>query len=230
MPGGGVTASAMPWMPACGQTSIGAAASFLGMWTLMMAAMMLPSLIPMLSRYRQSVGSAGAFASVLLTGGAAAGYLLIWALLGAAVYPLGVAMTVATMRHLAVARATPIATGLVVLAAGALQLTRWKLRHLACCRGGACRQPLRDGPEVSANPFTALRHGMRLGLHCSQCCAGLTAVLLVSGIMDVPAMVGVTAGITLERLAPAGERVARVIGAVMIAAGTVLTLQAAILM
>lgn len=228
MPGCGMTASAMPWMPACGQTWIGAAASFLGMWTLMMTAMMLPSLIPMLSRYRQSVGSAGAFASVLLTGAAAAGYLLIWALLGAAVYPLGAAMTAATMRHLELVRATPIAIGLVVLAAGALQLTRWKLRHLACCRGGSCRQSLRDGPEASANPLTALHHGMRLGLHCSQCCAGLTAVLLVSGIMDVPAMVGVTAGITLERLAPAGERVARLIGAVMIAAGTVLTLQAAI--
>ncbi|HEX8757270.1 MAG TPA: DUF2182 domain-containing protein [Steroidobacteraceae bacterium] len=230
MPGGGTTASAMSWLPACGQTWIGAAASFLGMWTLMMTAMMLPSLIPMLSRYRQSVGRAGAFASALLTVPAAAGYLLIWTLLGAAVYPLGVAMAAATMRHLALARATPIAIGLVVLTAGALQLTRWKAHHLACCRGHSCRRSLRDGPEPPPSPFTALRHGMRLGFHCSQCCAGLAAILLVSGIMDVPAMVGVTAGITLERLAPAGERVARVIGAVMIVAGTFLTLHAATLM
>lgn len=225
MPGGGMTASAMSWLPASGQTWVGAAASFLGMWTLMMAAMMLPSLIPMLSRYRRSAGRAGAFASALLTVPAAAGYLLIWTLLGAAVYPLGAAIAAATMRHLALARAMPVAIGLVVLTAGALQLTRWKAHHLACCRGRSC-QSLRDDPGSRAGPLTALRHGMRLGLHCCQCCAGLTAVLLVSGIMDVSAMVGVTVCITLERLASAGERLARAIGVVMIAAGTFLTLRA----
>ncbi|MGH8170387.1 MAG: DUF2182 domain-containing protein, partial [Steroidobacteraceae bacterium] len=68
--------------------------------------------------------------------------------------------------------------------------------------------------------------GLRLGLHCAQCCAGLTAVLLVSGIMDVPAMIAVTAVITLERLAPAGERVARMIGLILLGAGSFLTLRA----
>ncbi len=229
MPGGSMTASAMWWLPACGQTWIGAAASFLAMWIIMMTAMMLPSLIPMLLRYRQSVARAGAVASALLTLPAGGGYILTWALLGAAVYPLGIAITAATMRYPALVRATPLAIGLVLLTAGALQLTRWKARHLACCRGGSCRQSLGDVHTVPADPFTALRHGMRLGLHCSQCCAGLTAVLLVSGIMDVPAMVGVTACITLERLAPAGERIARAIGVVMIAAGAFMTLQAAAL-
>ena len=67
MPGGWTMAGSMSWLPACGQTWIGAAASFLGMWTVMMAAMMLPSLLPMLARYRRSVGRAGAFSSALLT-------------------------------------------------------------------------------------------------------------------------------------------------------------------
>src|SRR5262245_44997554 len=57
MPGGWTTS--MAWMPMCGQTWLGAAASFLGMWVVMMAAMMLPSLVPMLSRYRASVGATG---------------------------------------------------------------------------------------------------------------------------------------------------------------------------
>src|SRR5690348_5554102 len=145
MPGGWTMASAMSWLPACGQTWIGAAASFLGMWTLMMTAMMLPSLIPMLSRYRHSVGRAGVFSSALLTVPAGAGYLLIWALLGAAVYPLTVAMTVATARYPALAHTAPIAIGVVVLTAGALQLTPWKAHHLACCRGRSCRGALRGG-------------------------------------------------------------------------------------
>jgi predicted metal-binding membrane protein len=217
----------MAWMPMCGQSWIGAAASFLGMWTVMMAAMMLPSLLPMLARYRRSVGRAGAFSSALLTIPVAAGYLMIWTLLGVAVYPLGTAIVAATMRYPGLERAVPMAIGLVVLTVGALQLTPWKAHHLACCRGGSCHGAPRGGPAPASNTFTALRHGMRLGIHCSQCCAGLTALLLVSGIMDVPAMAGVTAGITLERLAPAGERIARITGVVLIGAGSFLTLRAA---
>ena len=58
MPGGWTMS--MAWMPICGQTWPGAAASFLGMWVVMMVAMMLPSLVPMLWRYRQaSPGQAG---------------------------------------------------------------------------------------------------------------------------------------------------------------------------
>jgi Predicted metal-binding integral membrane protein (DUF2182) len=65
---------------------------------------------------------------------------------------------------------------------------------------------------LPADAGTAWRHGLRLGLHCSHCCAGLMAILLVIGVMDLRAMGVVAAPITAERLAPAGERVARAIG------------------
>ena len=224
-PGGG--AMPMAWMPMCGQGWIGAAASFVGMWTLMMAAMMLPSFVPMLWRYRQSVGRAGALALAWPTVLVAGGYLFVWTLLGAAVYPLGAVIVAATMIYPALARAAPIATGLVVLAAGALQFTRWKAHHLACCTGPHGCEPDRGGGASSAQPLAALRHGLRLGIHCSQCCAGLTAILLVSGIMDVPAMVAVTAGITLERLVPAGRHVARAIGVLVAGAGMLLIVRGA---
>src|SRR5690242_19210185 len=120
-----------------------------------------------------------------------------------------------TMRYAALAPVMPVAAGLVVRRSGALQFTRGKARHLACCRGRHSREAGDGGNPLPAGPLTALRHGLRLGLHCSQCCAGLTAVLLVSGIMYLPAMVAVTTGITLERLAPAGERFARAIGVVV---------------
>src|SRR5262245_66406724 len=53
MPGGWIMS--MAWMRMPGQSWSGAAAGFLGMWVVMMVAMMLPSLVPMLSGYRRSV-------------------------------------------------------------------------------------------------------------------------------------------------------------------------------
>lgn len=225
----------MIWMPMCGQSWLGAAASFLGMWTIMMTAMMLPSLAPTLWRYRQAVGGAGNLASLLLAGPLAGGYFLVWALLGAAVFPVGAATSAAVMEHPLLARYAPAAGGLVVLIAGVLQLTKWKAHHLSCCRQGFRREslecaralPADPGARRAGNACRAWRYGLRLGFHCSQCCAGLAAALLVTGIMDWPAMLAVTAAINLERLAPGGGRIARAIGLVTIAAGSFLIGRAA---
>lgn len=217
----------MPWVPACGESWIGAAASFLGMWTVMMAVMMLPSLVPALWRYGRSAGRAGVASPALPTALAAAGYLSIWILLGVMVFPLGAAIVAVTVRHATLARLAPIAAGLVVLTAGALQFTRWKAHHLARCRDCCLRESIGCGRESPRNAFDAWRYGLRLGIHCGQCCAGLTAAMLVTGIMDVPAMAAVTAGITLERLAPGGAGVARFVGLVAIGAGLFLTVRAA---
>ena len=101
-----------------------------------------------------------------------------------------------------------------MLGAGALQVTAWKARHLACCR-----ETPGPGRRLAADARTAWRHGVRLGLHCARCCAGPTAVLLVLGVMDLRVMAAVTAAITLERVAPRGERLARAIGLVAMGAG-----------
>jgi predicted metal-binding membrane protein len=219
MPGGWTMS--MAWMRMPGQTWLGAAASFLGMWLVMMLAMMLPSLVPMLRRYRQAVGRTGEMRLGQLTALAGVGYFFVWAVFGMLAFALGGALAAVEMRQPALARAVPIAVGVVTLIAGALQFTRWKAHHLACCRGAPGRPP-----SLPADAGTAWRHGLRLGLHCSHCCASLTAVLFVIGVMDLRAMAIVTAAITLERLAPAGERVARAIGAVGVGAGFVLIAQA----
>jgi predicted metal-binding membrane protein len=197
-------------MPMCGQTWAGTAASFVGMWAAMMVAMMLPSLAPTLWRYRLARGT--------LVG---AGYFVVWTVLGLSIFALGAALAEAAMQMPAVARAVPVSSGMVVLLAGAFQFTAWKAHHLACCR----QAPGRD-LAVPANAGMAWRHGVRLGLHCCYSCAGLTAILLVMGVMDLRAMAIVTAAITAERLAPAGERVARAVGAVSVGAGLVLTARA----
>ena len=69
-----------------------------------------------------------------------------------------------------------------------------------------------------ASPLTSVR---------SRLWPNLTAILLVVGVMDLRAMAVVTAAITVERLAPAGERVARALGAVVVGAGMFLIAQTA---
>ena len=110
---------------------------------------------------------------------------------------------------------------MVVLIAGSLQFTAWKARHLACWREIPGR-----GRTLAADAGTAWRHGLRLGFHCAHCCANLMAIVLVVGVMDLRAMAAVGAAITLERLAPAGERVARAVGAVVVGAGLLLIARA----
>src|SRR5687768_8054715 len=120
MPGGWTMS--MAWMRMPGQTWPAAAASFLGMWVVMMVAMMLPSLVPMLRRYRQAVGRAGGTRLGRLTTLVGVGYFFVWTVAGLAAFPLGVALAAIEMRQPALARAVPLAIGGVVLIAGALQL------------------------------------------------------------------------------------------------------------
>jgi len=220
MPGGWTMS--MAWMPMPGQTWPGAAASFFAMWVVMMVAMMLPSLVPMLWRYRQAVCRTGGTRLGWLTALVGMGYFFAWTMFGMAAFPLGASLAALAMRVPVLARAVPIAAGVVVLIAGALQFTAWKARHLACCREAPAR-----GRTLPSGAGTAWRYGLRLGLHCGYCCAGLTAILLVIGVMDIRLMAVVAAAITAERLAPAGERVARAIGAAFAGAGLFLIGRAA---
>jgi predicted metal-binding membrane protein len=186
-----------------GETWLGAAASFLGMWVVMMVAMMLPSLVPALWRYRQAgLGRLTALVGV--------GYFFVWTVFGMAVFPLSAAL----------ARGVPVAVGVVVLMAGFFQFTAWKAHHLTCCREAGRGQ-------VSADAATAWQHGLRLGLHCTKCSVGLIAILLGLGVMDLRAMAVVAVAITAERLAAAGARVARATGALAMGAGFFLIARAA---
>lgn len=217
---GGWTMS-MAWMRMPGQTWADAAASFLGMWMIMMVAMMLPSLVLMLRHYRQAVTGASDNRLGGLTTLVGVGYFFVWAMVGAVIYPLGASLAALEMKNLALASAVPLLIGVVFLIVGGLQLTQWKACHLACCR-----ELLGKDRTLPADAGTAWRHGLRLGIHCSLCCSGLIAILLVMGVMDWRAMTLVTAAITAERVIPGGENVAQILGLCAIAAGLLLIVRA----
>jgi len=96
-------------------TRLGSFASFIAVWVVMMAAMMLPGAAPAVLRRAQVSG--GMRAVPLFTGS----YLAVWALVGAAVYELD-------RPH------GPVAAGLVAIAAGLYELTPLKRHFRRRCR------------------------------------------------------------------------------------------------
>lgn len=190
MPGGWTMS--MTWMRMPGQNWLAATATFLGMWSPMMVAMMLPSLLPTLWRFHQAVGRTGSVRQASLTALVAIAYFLVWTALGLVIFPAGATLAAILMRWPALSRAVPLATAIVVLAAAALQFSPWKVRRLACCR--------RAPNTFPANAVTAWRYGLYLGVHCLYCCAGLVAAQLAIGVMDLGTMAVLATVVTAERL------------------------------
>jgi len=223
MPGG--WNMSMAWMRMSGQSWPAAFAMFLGMWIVMMVAMMTPALVPMLLLDRAAArgGTTGVSARQLRvrTALVAAGYFATWTAFGAAAYPVGVALAAAEMRWPALSHAVPLGMGVVLVVAGALQFTPWKARHLARCReaDASC------APAAGAR--AAWSHGLVLGVRCVRCCLGLMLALLALGVMDLALMTVVALAITAERVLPRPVPVARVTGVVALVAGAVWLARAA---
>jgi predicted metal-binding membrane protein len=211
MPGGWTMS--MAWMKMPGQSWLGMIASFMGMWMVMMAAMMLPSLAPRLSSYRRAIRSRDGSGLSTLTLLAGAGYIFVWAVLGAIALALGTSLAAIEMRSPAFARSAPMATGFVLLLAGCLQLTPWKARQLDRCRvAPACVQPLDTGARSAWN------QGIRLGVHCGLCCLSFTMILLVTGVMNLAVMAVLAIAINMERFIRRPEIASRAAGLATIAA------------
>ena len=217
MPGGSIMS--MAWMR-MGQTWPAAVISFIRMWSVMMVAMMLPSLVPALLRYRRAVrDKAGTHPSGLTTV-AAAGYFFVWILFGLVIYPVAVSFADAEMRRPAFLRSVPLMAGIALVLAGSVQLTPWKARQLRRCWDVTFCGPV---PPTAAGAWW---HGLRLGVDCTLCCLGLMTVLLVTGVMSLPTMSIVTAAIAMERLAQNPQRIACVTGIVIVAFGLLLIARA----
>jgi len=200
-----------PW------TGLGTFGWFVGVWVVMMAAMMLPSVSPTVALYSRMTKARSPLAPLLFTGG----YLIVWAGAGALTFAIAVAGAGLTGDVLAWDRAGRWVAGATLVVAALYELTPLKDVCL-----GKCRSPLgfllgswRDGR------VGALRMGAGHGAWCVGCCWALMASLFALGVMSIGWMAFVAGLIAIEKTVP-WRRVATVGTAAMLLALGVLLLAA----
>ncbi|MFL5860565.1 MAG: DUF2182 domain-containing protein [Solirubrobacteraceae bacterium] len=194
-----LTAVRMVGMDAGPGTDIGALGWFLGVWVVMMAAMMFPSLAPTVALYARMTRRRGPDRALLFAGG----YLLVWggAGLGAyGLYRIGRDLFGGDLAWHAGGRW--FAAGVLVLAA-LYEVTPLKDVCLAKCRSpiGFLLGSWREGR------LGALEMGSRHGGWCLGCCWALMAALFALGVMSLTWMAFVAALIALEKVVPWGRAV-----------------------
>jgi predicted metal-binding membrane protein len=162
----------------------------------MMIGMMLPSALPQIARRGALFGS---------------GYLVVWGLAGAvaAVVQFGLDRAGLLSETMAL-RSIPVAA-LVVAGVGLYQLTPLKRACLARCR-------------VLGAETAGMLSGVRYGVSCVGCCWGLMALLFVAGMMNVVALVAISAFIVTEKMLPRGVAIAKLAGIALVACAIVIPL------
>jgi predicted metal-binding membrane protein len=172
------------------------AVPFVGGWTLMMTAMMVPSIAPLVLLVRRSRRAP--------TGVLAGGYLAVWAATGLVAY--------AVVRSTDVESAPAWAVATVLAAAGIYQLTPLKR---ACLR--RCRSPVDLLVRFWKPGWRgALRVGVAHGASCVGCCWALMAVLVGAGAMGLEWAAAISLAVVVEKVVPRGEAVAKVLGIALI--------------
>lgn len=197
-----------PW------TALGTLGWFVGVWVVMMAAMMLPSVAPTIALYARMVSGRTGSAPLLF----ASGYLLTWAATGVCAFAIAAIGRGVGGDVLAWSRAGRWAAGATLLVAAAYQLSPLKDVCL-----GKCRSPLgfllgswRDGP------VGAIQMGVKHGAWCVGCCWALMASLFALGVMSIGWMAFIGALIALEKTLPWRRVATYGIVAVLIVLGVLL--------
>jgi predicted metal-binding membrane protein len=207
---------AHPWvqltMPGWSQWSLANIAAIFVMWAVMMAAMMLPSALPMIAafvRLNLQQGEAGRARMFV------AAYLLVWTVFSAAATALQwLLQWLDWVDPMIVSTSSPL-TAALLLIAGAWQFTPLKRICLARCRTpvgfllGEWRPGLRGGFVM----------GLRHGLFCMGCCWALMALLFVGGVMNLAWIAALAIAVAIEKMAPRGEVAAALLGVALITAG-----------
>jgi predicted metal-binding membrane protein len=186
------------------------------MWAVMMAAMMLPSAVPLLLLYDGVLRRRGAPGRAALQVYAlGAGYLLVWTLFSIAATVLQRVLSGMLILNPMMEMPNRTAVGATLLLAGAYQLTPWKAACLSQCRSplSFVMQRWREG--VSG----AVRMGVEHGAYCLGCCWALMLLLFAGGVMNLAVIVGLTAIVLIEKVTPLGVPISRMLGALMLATG-----------
>jgi predicted metal-binding membrane protein len=188
------TANRMRGMDAGPWTALGSVGWFLGVWVVMMAAMMFPSVAPTVALYARVTKRRSSLLGWLF----ASGYLLVWAMAGVAAFAIGAAATQLLGDRLDWDSAGRAVSGGTLIAAAVYELTPLKSVCLGKCRSplGALLGSWREGRSG------ALRMGARNGAWCVGCCWALMAALFALGVMSVSWMALVAAIIAAEKAIP----------------------------
>jgi predicted metal-binding membrane protein len=208
------TADRMAGMDEGPGTDLGALGWFLGVWVVMMAAMMFPSVAPTVALYARMTRRRAATAPLLF----AAGYVLTWTAAGLVAYGLLDLGRALLGDELAWGNAGRWFAGGTLVAAAAYELTPLKDTCLAKCRSplGFLVGSWRDGLRGAVNM------GARHGAWCVGCCWALMASLFALGVMSLAWMAFVAALIALEKTLPWGRPATWATALVLFVLGVVL--------
>jgi predicted metal-binding membrane protein len=197
-----------PW------TALGTLSWFIGVWIVMMAAMMLPSVAPTVALYSRMRRRRSPVAPLAFT----AGYLLAWASVGALAFALAAVAGRFPGDFLAWDRAGRWVAGATLLAAAVYELTPLKDVCL-----GKCRSPLgfllgswREGRSG------ALRMGARHAAWSVGCCRALMASLFALGVMSLIWMALIAGLIAIEKTLPLRRTATYVTAALLLGLGVLL--------
>jgi predicted metal-binding membrane protein len=210
-----VHGSAMSMGPTMGLSAVG----FLGAWTLMMAAMMLPLVAPVAALYVRTFQPPAR----LRLAEFALGYLLVWAAIGVPAFGVAVAVQAVSMSAPWALRWVVVG---VLLAVAVYQLTPLKqlcLKH--------CRSPLSQLLHYAAHQgrLRDLRVGAHHGLYCAGCCWSLFLLLVAVGTMNLGVMLTLAAVVAAEKLLPHGFAISRAVAAIAVALAVAFAVSPALL-
>jgi predicted metal-binding membrane protein len=201
--------------PGGSEWGFGEIAALFTMWLVMMVAMMLPAATPVFLLYPSVLRSRQASAPLGFVAAFLGGYVAVWAGFSALAAASQYLLHSAGLLSSDATRVVPRLGGVLLIAAGVWQ---WTPIKDACLRH--CRSPLhflnaawREGVDG------ALAAGARHGLLCLGCCWMLMALLFVAGVMNLLWVAALSALVLVEKLAPAGLRLGRAWGVVLMVSG-----------
>ncbi len=183
------------------------------MWAIMMAAMMLPTLVPTLRSYEDLMVSATGTRAGWL--GVVAGYLVVWVAFAALITSAQLALLFGGVIDMLGIAKSNLFAGALLLAVGAFQFSRAK----EICHG-VCHSPMMYFLGNWRTGFVGgLRMGLGLGAFCVGCCWGFMALGFVGGVMNLAWMGLATFFMVLEKLPQIGHAVTKPMGVILIISG-----------
>jgi predicted metal-binding membrane protein len=181
-----------------------ALSTYVLMWTLMMAAMMLPSITPLATRYYRMIGSYKLFGSLLF----AAGYLVIWSLTGV------LAFLAAWFTEKVLILKPSVQVFIVAAIFTACGIYQFSSLKNSCLK--VCRAPFSMLLKYASwrGRFRHFRVGLHHGVFCFGCCFFLMVLMFIFGVMNIATMLVLTIVIAVEKHTTKEKIFSRAVGIV----------------